>query len=110
MYFASIHLRSDSTIVISWIDREPREWKTFVPNRVSEIQELSSCYYWHHMAGDENQLAIFLKENFQKNCKRSISGGVVLNFLKGTITWKVFLKSQLDKLTLTVNSRFLITL
>ena len=34
----SIHLWTDSQIVLSWISASPAKWKTFVGNRVSRIQ------------------------------------------------------------------------
>ncbi|GIY49971.1 hypothetical protein CDAR_184031 [Caerostris darwini] len=101
-----LHLWSNSTIMITWIHRKPRELKTFVVNRVYKIQELSSCDQWHR----KTQLALSLKDSFQRKCTRIISGSVVQNFFKRSSTWNVSLKSQRDKLTLTVSSRFLITL
>ncbi|GIY21070.1 hypothetical protein CEXT_46291 [Caerostris extrusa] len=38
-----VTLRQSDSRAISWIDREPRELDTFVANRVSKIQERSSC-------------------------------------------------------------------
>ncbi|GIY14220.1 hypothetical protein CEXT_733071 [Caerostris extrusa] len=102
-----LHLWSDSTIMTSLIHREPRELKTFVVNRVYKIQELSSCDQWRRI---KTQLTLSLKDSFQRNCTRIISGSVVQNFFKRSSTWNVYLKSQRDKLTLTVNSRFLITI
>ncbi|GFT43604.1 uncharacterized protein TNCV_3362381 [Trichonephila clavipes] len=49
-----VHFWSDSSIVISWIHRESRELKTFVANRVSKINQLSSRDQWHHIASEQN--------------------------------------------------------
>ncbi|GFT43606.1 uncharacterized protein TNCV_3362401 [Trichonephila clavipes] len=49
-----VHFWSDSSIVISWIHRESRELKTFVANRVSKINQLSSREQWHHIASEQN--------------------------------------------------------
>jgi hypothetical protein len=32
----------DSTIVLAWISACPTKWKTFVANRVAEIQEIAT--------------------------------------------------------------------
>ncbi|XP_033228872.1 uncharacterized protein LOC117180482 [Belonocnema kinseyi] len=39
-----IYLWSDSTITLNWIDTEPHLLKTFVANRVAEIQNLATSY------------------------------------------------------------------
>lgn len=43
----------DSTIVLSWISSLSKQWKTFVANRVAEIQRLSHGK-WSHVASSEN--------------------------------------------------------
>ena len=45
---------TDSMIVLSWIRSDPVRWKTFVSNRVSEIQTLVSVDRWSHCPGSEN--------------------------------------------------------
>ncbi|KAJ8952278.1 hypothetical protein NQ318_007446, partial [Aromia moschata] len=47
-------LRHDSTIVLSWIAAEPSTWKTFVCNRVAQIQELTSKNMWYHISSTDN--------------------------------------------------------
>ncbi|GFV18953.1 integrase catalytic domain-containing protein [Trichonephila clavipes] len=54
LQITAVHFWSNSTIVISWIHRESRELKTFVANRVSKIQQLSSRDQWHHIASEQN--------------------------------------------------------
>ena len=44
---------TDSTIVLSWLSREPSHWSTFVSNRVSEIQGQKSIG-WNHVRSGEN--------------------------------------------------------
>lgn len=44
----------DSQITLAWIGGEPYKWKTFISNRVAEIQQLSSIDQWRHVAGKEN--------------------------------------------------------
>ena len=52
--YSSIHYYSDSTIALSWIKSHPSKWKTFVANRVSDIQSVSSPDQWHHVISAEN--------------------------------------------------------
>ena len=44
---------TDSTIVLSWLNREASNWSTFVANRVAEIQE-SLNLRWNHVLFHEN--------------------------------------------------------
>ena len=48
------YLWSDSTIALSWIAAEPNCWKTFVSNRVAEIQELTAKMDWRHISSSLN--------------------------------------------------------
>ncbi|GJQ79105.1 hypothetical protein Trydic_g5360 [Trypoxylus dichotomus] len=45
---------TDSTITLAWIKSDPSRWKTFVANRVSEIQNLSDTTEWHHVRSEDN--------------------------------------------------------
>lgn len=49
-----VYLWTDSTIVISWIHMFPSTLKTFVANRVSKIQRLTSPIKWYHVSSDQN--------------------------------------------------------
>jgi len=51
---SSTHLWTDSTIVLQWIKKTPSTWKTFVANRVSEIQQSSSPKMWDHVNTSQN--------------------------------------------------------
>lgn len=51
---APTHLWSDSTVTLTWIRDHPSRWKTFVANRVSEIQTSLPDAYWHHVPSQEN--------------------------------------------------------
>ncbi|XP_046749846.1 uncharacterized protein LOC124413362 [Diprion similis] len=44
----------DSTIVLAWIHGEPHLRKTFVANRVTEIQQLTSHEQWRHVRSEHN--------------------------------------------------------
>ncbi|XP_012271144.2 uncharacterized protein LOC105694768 [Orussus abietinus] len=49
-----IHLWTDSTIVLAWLRGHASQWKTFVSNRVGEIQTALPGSEWHHVPGEEN--------------------------------------------------------
>ncbi|XP_035232408.1 uncharacterized protein LOC118204190, partial [Stegodyphus dumicola] len=50
----NVYLWSDSMIVLSWIQKEPYQLKTFVANRVATIQELTNGHQWRHVSSKEN--------------------------------------------------------
>nr|CAI5835101.1 unnamed protein product [Callosobruchus analis] len=45
---------TDSTIVLSWINTEPKNLKTFVSNRIAEIQSITKPHNWHHVNSSNN--------------------------------------------------------
>nr|CAI5841831.1 unnamed protein product [Callosobruchus analis] len=45
---------TDSMVALAWIKGEPTRWKTFVANRVSEIQGQTSSCEWYHIASEDN--------------------------------------------------------
>lgn len=45
---------TDSTIVLCWIKGDSSQWKTFVANRVSEVQNLTNDGIWRHINTKEN--------------------------------------------------------
>lgn len=47
-------LFTDSTIVLDWLNAEPSQWKTFICNRVAEIQRLTSDITWSHINTEIN--------------------------------------------------------
>ncbi|GFW39870.1 integrase catalytic domain-containing protein [Trichonephila clavipes] len=49
-----IRMWTDSTIALAWIKTEPHKLKTFVSNRVAEIQALSKDYHWKHVSSKNN--------------------------------------------------------
>ena len=49
-----IHLYSDSMVALQWIQGESSRWKTFVANRVAEIQQGSNNADWHHVKSQYN--------------------------------------------------------
>lgn len=50
----STYYWTDSTIVLHWLQRPSGYWKTFVANRVSEIQSSSDVRDWRHVPSAEN--------------------------------------------------------
>ncbi|GFW66665.1 integrase catalytic domain-containing protein [Trichonephila clavipes] len=49
-----IWMWTDSTIALAWIKTEPHKLKTFVSNRVADIQALSKDYHWKHVSSKDN--------------------------------------------------------
>ncbi|XP_046397751.1 uncharacterized protein LOC124164469 [Ischnura elegans] len=47
-------LWSDSQIVLTWLSGPSYQWKTFVANRVTEINELTKECVWRHVRSNEN--------------------------------------------------------
>lgn len=45
---------SDSTIVLSWLNGNPRRFKTFVGNRISHIMQLLPPDRWSHVSSQDN--------------------------------------------------------
>lgn len=49
-----IVLWTDSTVTLAWIRGHPIRWKTFVANKVTEIQESFPTDYWRHVPSGKN--------------------------------------------------------
>ena len=45
---------TDSIVVLYWIAGNPRQYKTFVGNRISDIIDLVPPSQWKHVSGDDN--------------------------------------------------------
>jgi Pao retrotransposon peptidase/Family of unknown function (DUF5641)/Protein of unknown function (DUF1759)/Putative peptidase (DUF1758)/Integrase core domain/Integrase zinc binding domain/Reverse transcriptase (RNA-dependent DNA polymerase) len=50
----STNLWSDSKVALCWNNSSSTRWPTFVANRVSKIQELSSTHTWRYVKSEEN--------------------------------------------------------
>ncbi|XP_072384547.1 uncharacterized protein [Diabrotica undecimpunctata] len=50
----SVNLWTDSEVVLAWINSHPSRWSTFVANRVTQIQELTSNHTWRHVRSKDN--------------------------------------------------------
>ncbi|XP_023312339.1 uncharacterized protein LOC111692526 [Anoplophora glabripennis] len=62
---------SDSTIVLAWLKIEPSKLKTFVCNRVSEIQTNTHPYSWRHISGSNNPADLLSRGTSPSNLKNS---------------------------------------
>ena len=51
---SSVYAWTDSMIVLAWLTGNPRRFKTYVGNRISNIMELIPSDKWHHVSGVEN--------------------------------------------------------
>ncbi|XP_035225507.1 uncharacterized protein LOC118198027 [Stegodyphus dumicola] len=57
-----VKLWSDSSIALAWIiNTSPHLLKTFVSNRVSQIQQLTSNYQWGHVSSEMNPADIIFQ-------------------------------------------------
>jgi hypothetical protein len=45
---------TDSTVALAWLAQHPSRWKTYVANRVSEIQTATPTIKWNHVASEQN--------------------------------------------------------
>lgn len=52
--FSDIYAWSDSSVALTWIRSPPHKYKTFVSNRISEIQNRVSPACWHHVSSADN--------------------------------------------------------
>nr|XP_040241612.2 uncharacterized protein LOC120961699 isoform X1 [Anopheles coluzzii]XP_049461104.1 uncharacterized protein LOC125906417 isoform X1 [Anopheles coluzzii]XP_049463243.1 uncharacterized protein LOC120950902 isoform X1 [Anopheles coluzzii]XP_049464286.1 uncharacterized protein LOC125907234 isoform X1 [Anopheles coluzzii] len=50
----SVHFWSDSSITLHWIKAAPNTWKTYVANRVADIQQCTKGHTWRHVPGQQN--------------------------------------------------------
>lgn len=51
---ATCHYWTDSMVVLSWMEKLPRDLKTFVANRVASIQTTTSVTAWAHVQSADN--------------------------------------------------------
>ncbi|XP_050521830.1 uncharacterized protein LOC126894684 [Daktulosphaira vitifoliae] len=60
---------TDSRLILNWLLSPSSRWKTFVGNRVSEIQELTSVSQWRHVASSDNPADIVSRGCFPSQMK-----------------------------------------
>ncbi|XP_076233347.1 uncharacterized protein LOC143178507 [Calliopsis andreniformis] len=49
-----VNFWTDSTIVLNWINKQPCMLKTFVANRVADIQGKTDITFWRHIKSEDN--------------------------------------------------------
>ncbi|XP_062541389.1 uncharacterized protein LOC134209417 [Armigeres subalbatus] len=54
MAISASYFWSDSSVTLEWLRSSPHVWKTFIANRVSEIQTTTHGSQWNHVAGTHN--------------------------------------------------------
>ncbi|XP_062534704.1 uncharacterized protein LOC134203884 [Armigeres subalbatus] len=54
MAISASYFWSDSSVTLEWLRSPPHVWKTFIANRVSEIQTTTHGSQWNHVAGTYN--------------------------------------------------------
>lgn len=54
LFYVSCHCWTDSTVVLAWLSQHPSKWKTFVANRMSEIQSRVPASMWRHIPSSDN--------------------------------------------------------
>ena len=54
LHISQLYARTYRTIVLSWLNGDPKRFKTYVCNRVYNIVELISPDCWRHVCGAEN--------------------------------------------------------
>lgn len=64
-------LWTDSKLVLIWLKGVPNQWKTFIGNRVSQIQQLTRTDAWHHIKGIENPADIISRGLLPQQLKQS---------------------------------------
>ncbi|XP_071517674.1 uncharacterized protein [Panulirus ornatus] len=58
---------TDSKVALSWIKGDPNRWKTFVANRVTEIQSLIPPVQWKHIPGKDNPADLISRGAFAED-------------------------------------------
>ncbi|XP_071579934.1 uncharacterized protein [Temnothorax nylanderi] len=67
--FDSIEYRSDSTIVLAWLKRQPEELQTFVANQVANIQRIAAAAQWSHVRSKDNPADVISRGTTPENLK-----------------------------------------
>ena len=73
MHFSKcpVHLWSDSTVALAWINSSAHMWQSFVSHRITEISRLVPNTRWHHVAGKQNPADMDTRNKFSENFNQS---------------------------------------
>ncbi|XP_062713268.1 uncharacterized protein LOC134290212 [Aedes albopictus] len=64
---------TDSMITLHWLRSTPSRWKTFIANRVSEVQHLTTSGIWAHVPGIENPADIISRGMYPAQLQETTS-------------------------------------
>ncbi|XP_055914140.1 uncharacterized protein LOC129947533 [Eupeodes corollae] len=62
---------TDSQIVLSWLNSQPRRWTTFVGNRTAAILNICQADWWHYVPSQDNPADIASRGASPKTLKSS---------------------------------------
>lgn len=82
------YLWTDSSVVLGWLNQSPHNLHTFVGNRISQIQTLTSLDDWHHVSSKDNPADVVSRGLYPEDllsCKHWWNGPEWL--LKGSSDW-----------------------
>lgn len=106
---------TDSTIVLCWLSLEPRQLKTYVCNRISEIQQITDLNSWYHVSSSENPADIIsrgMSPQDLKSCSLWWHGPSFLshpeNLWPNNNHISNFKSKKLDSETLELNSKSIV--
>nr|CAI5832299.1 unnamed protein product [Callosobruchus analis] len=54
LFFDATYAWSDSRVTLCWLSASPHRWKTFVANRVAQVQSIVPSECWHYVPSAEN--------------------------------------------------------
>uniref|UniRef100_A0AAG5DRE2 Peptidase aspartic putative domain-containing protein n=1 Tax=Anopheles atroparvus TaxID=41427 RepID=A0AAG5DRE2_ANOAO len=70
---------SDSTVTLHWLSSPPNNWKTYVGNRVAEVQNYTHQHPWKHIAGCFNPADLVSRGVTEADFVRMHCGAAVQN-------------------------------
>ncbi|XP_043264211.1 uncharacterized protein LOC122404341, partial [Colletes gigas] len=90
---------TDSTITLHWIRTEPTALKTFVANRVAEIQETTVTSNWRHVPSEDNPADIISRGQLPRDfMEQSIWQDGPSWITENETNWPNFQLQQIDNL------------
>nr|CAI5833897.1 unnamed protein product [Callosobruchus analis] len=54
LFFDATYAWSDSRVTLCWLSASPHRWRTFVANRVAQVQSIVPSECWHYVPSAEN--------------------------------------------------------